>query len=79
MALICISGCSDSKTVDYYYNHQLEAREKVKECQKEEGGLKSSETCMNAIHAVRKWANRKASASIDELGADNRTFRSYGK
>ena len=57
IASICISGCSDSKTVDYYYNHQLEAREKVKECQKEEGGLQSSETCMNAIQAVRKWAN----------------------
>jgi hypothetical protein len=57
MALICISGCSDSKTVDYYYNHQLEAREKVKECKKEEGGLKSSEACMNAIQAVIKWAN----------------------
>lgn len=57
IALIFIAGCSDSKTVDYFYNHQLEAREKVKECQKEQGGMQSSETCMNAIQAVRKWAN----------------------
>ncbi len=57
MALVFISGCSESRTVDYYYNHQLEAREKVKECKNEEGGLKSSETCMNAIQAVQKWAN----------------------
>jgi hypothetical protein len=57
IASIGISGCSDSKSVDYYYNHQLEAREKIKECQKEEGGLQSSEACMNAIQAVRKWAN----------------------
>lgn len=57
MALVCISGCSESKTVDYYYNHQLEAREKVKECRNEEGGVRSSESCMNAIQAVKKWAN----------------------
>jgi len=57
VALIFISGCSESKTVDYYYNHQLEAREKVKECKNEEGGLQSSETCMNALQAVKKWVN----------------------
>ena len=57
VTLISISACSDSKTVDYYYNHQLEAREKVKECQTEEGGVQSSETCMNAFQAARKWLN----------------------
>lgn len=54
---ICISGCSDSKTVEYYYNHVLEAREKYKECQKKEGGFESSEACMNATQVIRKWSN----------------------
>ncbi len=54
---ILISGCSESKTVDYYYNHQLEARERVMDCQKEAAGTQVSDTCLNAIQAVRKWAN----------------------
>ncbi len=57
ISFICTSGCSDSKTVEYYYNHTLEAQEKVKECLKKEGGLQSSEACMNAIQAIRKWTN----------------------
>jgi len=58
LASLCLfsAGCSDSKTADYYYNHQLEAREKLASCHEEPLGVRSSEACMNAVQAVRKWA-----------------------
>lgn len=58
MLIVCLlaASCSDSTSVDYYYNHQLEAREKVKECKNEPEGLNSSNACLNAVQALRKFA-----------------------